>query len=40
MSIERRGGGAVVRVTSDRPINEPFVDMLVELNWSSGRLDP
>jgi len=38
MSIERRGGGAVVRVTSDRPINEPFVDMLVELNWSAGRL--
>ncbi len=38
MSIERRGGGAVVKVSSDRPINEPFVDMLVELNWSSGRL--
>ena len=38
MSVERRGNGAVVRVTSDRPINEPFVDMLVELNWSSGRL--
>jgi len=38
MSIERRGSGAVVRVSSDRPINEPFVDMLVELNWSAGRL--
>lgn len=38
MAIERRGGGAVVRVASDRPINEPFVDMLVELNWSAGRL--
>ena len=38
MSIERRGNGAVVRVSSDRPINEPFVDMLVELNWSAGRL--
>jgi pilus assembly protein FimV len=32
------GAGAVVRVTSDRPINEPFRDMLVELNWSAGRL--
>lgn len=38
MAIERRGNGAVVKVSSDRPINEPFVDMLVELNWSSGRL--
>ncbi len=38
MSIERRGNGAVVKVSSDRPINEPFVDMLVELNWASGRL--
>ncbi|WP_374264884.1 FimV/HubP family polar landmark protein [Zoogloea sp.] len=38
MAVERRGNGAVVRVTSDRPINEPFVDMLVELNWSAGRL--
>lgn len=38
MSIERRGSGAVVKVSSDRPINEPFVDMLVELNWASGRL--
>ncbi|WP_346285908.1 FimV/HubP family polar landmark protein [Zoogloea sp.] len=38
MSIERRAGGAVVRVTSERPVNEPFVDMLVELNWAAGRL--
>lgn len=38
MSIERRGSGAVVKVTSERPINEPFVDMLVELTWASGRL--
>ena len=38
MAIERRGGGAVVKVTSERPLNEPFVDMLVELNWAAGRL--
>ncbi|MBS0354204.1 MAG: hypothetical protein JSR83_09935 [Proteobacteria bacterium] len=38
MAIERRTGGAVVKVSSDRPINEPFVDMLVELNWAAGRL--
>ncbi len=34
---QRPGGGAVVRVTSAQPVNEPFVDLLVELNWSSGR---
>ncbi|RTL41681.1 MAG: hypothetical protein EKK49_01680 [Rhodocyclaceae bacterium] len=38
MAIERRSGGAVVKVSSDRPINEPFVDILVELNWAAGRL--
>lgn len=37
-AIERRpNGGAVVRVTSSQPVNEPFVDLLVELNWDSGR---
>ncbi|HSD38360.1 MAG TPA: FimV/HubP family polar landmark protein [Rhodocyclaceae bacterium] len=39
MSIERRaGGGAVVKISSDRAFNEPFVDMLVELNWGGGRI--
>ncbi|WP_281355952.1 type IV pilus assembly protein FimV, partial [Azoarcus taiwanensis] len=37
-SIETRGNRSVVRVTSDRPIDEPFLEMLVELNWSEGRL--
>lgn len=37
-AIEQRpGGAAVVRVTSSQPVNEPFVDLLVELNWDSGR---
>ena len=37
-AIERRPNGAsVVRITSAQPINEPFVDLLVELNWASGR---
>ncbi len=37
-AIEQRpGGGAIVRVTSAQPVNEPFVDLLVELNWASGR---
>ncbi len=39
MSIERRAsGGAVVKISSDRAFNEPFVDMLVELNWGGGRI--
>lgn len=35
---KRAGGQSVIRLTSDRPVNEPFLDILVELNWSSGRL--
>ncbi len=36
--IDRRSDGrAVVRISSSRPINEPFVDLLVELNWASGK---
>ncbi|WP_018606431.1 FimV/HubP family polar landmark protein [Uliginosibacterium gangwonense] len=39
MSVEKRSGkGAVLRILSSKPINEPFVDMLVELNWAGGRL--
>lgn len=39
MSVEKRSAkGGVVRVVSSQPINEPFVDMLVELNWAGGRL--
>ncbi len=37
-SIEPRGdGGALVRVTSTQPVNEPFVDLMLELSWDSGR---
>jgi pilus assembly protein FimV len=35
-SVEKRGRGSVVKVTSSRPVNEPFLDFLVELNWSAG----
>ena len=34
----RPSGKSVVKVTSGRPINEPFLDFLVELNWPTGRL--
>ncbi|MCO5100442.1 MAG: hypothetical protein M9885_06045 [Burkholderiaceae bacterium] len=37
-AIEQRpNGNAVVHVTSSQPVNEPFVDLLVELNWASGK---
>ena len=35
---KRQNGKAVIRLSSDRPINDPFVDLLLELNWPSGRL--
>lgn len=34
---QRADGRPVVKVTSSRPVNEPFVDLLVELNWASGK---
>jgi pilus assembly protein FimV len=38
-AVEKKSNGkAVLKVTSSRPVNDPFVDMLVELSWASGRL--
>ena len=38
-AVERRPGGQyVMTLTSAQPINEPFIDVLVELNWANGRL--
>ncbi|TVT54349.1 MAG: hypothetical protein FHK80_17075 [Azoarcus sp. PHD] len=37
-SVERSGQRQVVKLSSDRPINEPFVGLLIELDWASGRL--
>lgn len=38
-NLEKRPNGQpVLKLSSDRPINDPFVDMLMELNWSTGRL--
>ncbi|MDP3225067.1 MAG: hypothetical protein Q8M96_18175, partial [Rubrivivax sp.] len=36
--VSRPGGRSVLRVTSDRSVLEPFVDVIVEATWSSGRL--
>ncbi|MDW8468326.1 MAG: FimV/HubP family polar landmark protein [Burkholderiales bacterium] len=37
-SIERRGGRPIVRMRTTQPVNEPFLDVLVELQWNTGRL--
>lgn len=39
VSLQRRAdGSAYLRVTSDRAVQEPFVDVILELAWASGRL--
>jgi pilus assembly protein FimV len=36
--VRRPDGRAVLRLTSDRPVQEPFVDVILEMTWASGRL--
>jgi len=38
VSVERKAGQSVLRLSSAQPINEPFLDLLIELNWATGRL--
>ena len=39
MTVERRADGQYfVRLTSNSPVNDPIVDLLVELTWANGRL--
>ena len=37
-AIERRGNQRILRMTTTTPVNEPFVELLIELQWSGGRL--
>jgi pilus assembly protein FimV len=37
-AVEQRGERQFIRVTSAQPLNEPFVDMLLELGSPNGRL--
>ncbi len=38
-AVERRSSGQyVISLTSAQAMNEPFIDMLVELSWATGRL--
>ena len=36
MAVEKRDGRYFVKLSSNRPINEPFVDLMLELSWGSG----
>lgn len=37
--VERRPNGRTfIRLTSGQPVSEPFLDLLVELSWASGKL--
>ena len=39
VTLQRRPDGrAYIRLSSDKPVNEPFVDMILEASWSSGRI--
>ena len=35
---KRADGRSFIRLSSDRAVNEPFVDMIIEANWSTGRV--
>ncbi|MDF3833901.1 FimV/HubP family polar landmark protein, partial [Cupriavidus basilensis] len=39
LQVERRANGSyVARVRSNQPISEPFVDILVDMTWASGKV--
>jgi len=38
VTIEHRDKRPYLRITTREPVNEPFLDLLIELQWPSGRL--
>ena len=38
VAMDRRDGRPFLRLTSVRPIEDPFLEVIIELNWSTGRL--
>ena len=39
VSLERRPDGrAYLRLSQSRPVNEPFLDLILEVQWANGRL--
>ena len=39
VQLQRRADGtAVLRLSSDRPVNDPFIDLVLDATWSSGHI--
>ena len=38
LAIDKRGNRPLIRLTTSQPVNEPFLDVLIELQWATGRL--
>ncbi|WP_204246660.1 FimV/HubP family polar landmark protein [Acidovorax carolinensis] len=39
VQLQRRANGtAVLRLSSDRPVNDPFVDLVLDASWRSGHI--
>ncbi|HEV8095101.1 MAG TPA: FimV/HubP family polar landmark protein [Burkholderiales bacterium] len=38
VALDRRDGRPFLRLSSVRPIDDPFLDVIIELQWSTGRL--
>jgi pilus assembly protein FimV len=39
VTLQRRADGrSFIRLSSDRPVNEPFVDLILEASWATGRI--
>ncbi len=39
IQLQRRAdGSAVLRVTSDRPVNDPFLDLVLDTTWGTGKI--
>ena len=39
VTVQRRANGrSFIRIASDRPVNDPFIDMILEASWSTGRI--
>src|SRR5688572_15449312 len=39
ITLQKRADGRhFLRLTSSRPINDPFIDLILEANWASGRI--
>ncbi len=38
VTLENAGNTPYLRLTSPTPVNEPYLDLMVELNWAAGRV--